>query len=160
MAIIVRVQPESGWIRYIFKMLDPTSCIWLMQFHFFKEGMAHIVQNQIWSRWPGQGLAKCIWSGSNLVCRCRNHQAQFLACCQFPHFQTPLHSSTGILSYCAKPAWIQFGSGRLSNFGQTDPAWKKASVQKSSNPLLANDSEPIWIGSGMFTGIVSSAIPL
>ena len=41
------------------------------------------------------------------------------------------------------PIWFWLS---VSGFGQIDPAWKQAAVQESSGPLLANTSEPIWIG--------------
>ena len=42
----------------------------------------------------------------------------------------------------------------VSGFGQTDPVRKQAGKQESSGPLLANASQPIRIGSDMFTGCV------
>ena len=35
-----------------------------------------------------------------------------------------------------------------------DPVWKQAGEQESSDPLLANASQPIRVGSGMFTGYI------
>ena len=110
----------------------------------------------IWSGWPGQVLAKCIWSRCKQVWQ--NHWAPLLAECNQPATSLPLshllaffHRQPG--SYCAKPAWVQPGSGWLSGLGQTDPVWKQASVQESLGLLLANTSKLIQIGSGMFTGI-------
>ena len=53
----------------------------------------------IQSGWPGQGLAKCLWSGSKPVCR--NHWAWLMAGCNWPATSLPLsetqlHSSTDV----------------------------------------------------------------
>ena len=97
-----------------------------------------------------QGLAKCIWSGSKSMCR--NHLAWFLAGCYRPATSFPFSDSVPFFhrwpgSYCAKTSqdmiwfWLT-----VSGFGQRDPVRKQASVQQSSDPLLANASQPIWIG--------------
>ena len=64
---------------------------------------------QIRSEWPGQGLAKSIWSGSKPVCR--NHWAQFLAGCNQSATSFPLSDLAAFFhrcprSYCTKPAQI------------------------------------------------------
>ena len=41
----------------------------------------------------------------------------------------------------------------MSGFGQTDPVRKQAGVRESSGPFPAIASQPMWIGSGMFTGV-------
>ena len=52
------------------------------------------------------------------------------------------------------PVWIWL---TVSRFGQLmDPVWKQAGVQKASGPILANASEPVRIGSDIFTGTVIS----
>ena len=89
-------------------MLDLTSCI---QFGsvlasnlvpFFQRRPRSYCAKPAWirSRWPGQVLAKCIWSGSKLVCK--NRRAQFWrnATSPVPFFHRWPRS------YCAKPAWI------------------------------------------------------
>ena len=93
----------------------------LIQFHFFqiKHGLYHAKLTLIWSGWPGQGLAKGIWSGSKPVCR--NHWAQFLAERNQPTTSFPLSGLVAFFhrwpgSYCAKLAWIQFSSGWLCQF--------------------------------------------
>ena len=64
---------------------------------------------RIRSEWPGQGLAKRIWSGSKPVSR--NHRARFLAGRTATSF--PLSDSVAFFhwhpgSYCAKPVRIRF----------------------------------------------------
>ena len=70
MAITASVQPQSGRIVHAGSDFPQP-----FQFRFSKEGMDHTVQkqqqkqqqqqqNRIRTGWPGQGLAKCIWSGS------------------------------------------------------------------------------------------------
>ena len=75
-------------------------------FLFFQRGLGPYCakKTQIRSGWPGQVLAKDIWSRSKLVCK--NHWAWFLAECnqklqvyKFPHFQTWLPSYTDGLDY-------------------------------------------------------------
>ena len=71
-------------------------------------------QTRILSGWPGQGLAKLIWSESKLVCR--NHRARFLAGRNRPATSFPLSELVplfhGCLGQCwAKPARIRFSSG-------------------------------------------------
>ena len=95
---------------------------------------------RILSGWPGQGLAKQIWSGSKPVCR--NHLT-------VSHFQTQFRSFATDVSDNAvpnQPGSIQFWL-IVSGFGQTDPVRKQAGVQESSGPLLANASQPIRTGS-------------
>ena len=58
-------------------MLDPTSTSFLVPFFQRRHGSYCTKLTRIRSGWPGQGLAKHIWSGSKLVCR--NHPAWFLA---------------------------------------------------------------------------------
>ena len=120
---------SPNWARLY--MLDPSSCI---QFSSVFPKKAQIIlckTSRILAGWPGQVLAKQIWSGS------KNHLAQF---CEMPtglqpisHFQTQLHSSTEGLhhNYCAEPTQIWFWLTVLG-FGQF-------------GPLLASASEPVWI---------------
>ena len=75
MAFTASVQPESGRI-YMPDLNFPHP----FQLHFSKEGMDHTScakPTRIRSEWPGQGLAKRIWSRSKLLCR--NHRDRFLA---------------------------------------------------------------------------------
>ena len=114
-------------------------------FFLRKHGLYHAKLTRILPRWPGQGLAKLIWSGSKLVCR--NHQARFLAGCNRPHYQSPtfrlgsVHPQTSwIISYKTSldPIWLT-----VSGFGQTDLVRKQAGVQESSGLLLVNASQLI-----------------
>ena len=87
------MQPESGQITYARSKFPH-----LIQLCSSKEGPDHLVKKNthIQSGWPGQGLAKCIWSRSKLVCK--NHRAWFWQNATGPlpvsHFQTQLRSST------------------------------------------------------------------
>ena len=68
--------------------------------------------SRVWSGWPGQGLAKRIWSRSRSVYR--NHQDRFLAECNQPTTSFPLSDSVAVFhrrlrSYCAKSVQIRFG---------------------------------------------------
>ena len=106
---------------------------------------------RIRSGWPGQGLAKRIWSGSKPVCR--NHLARFLAGRNRPATSFPatfklgsvLPQTSRIILYKPSPDPIEFLL-IVSGFDQTDPVRKQAGVQESSGPLLANASQPIRTG--------------
>ena len=114
---------------------------------FFQRSPDHIVQtgpDLIRSGWPGQVLAKRIWSGSKLMCK--NHRARFLAEHNRPATRFPLLYSvllqTARITLCKTspdPVWLWL---TVSGFGQTDPVRKRAGVQQLSGPLLANASEP------------------
>jgi len=58
-------------------MPDPTSRIFFSSFFQRRHGPYYTKPTRIRSEWPGQGLAKHIWSESKLVGR--NHRARFLA---------------------------------------------------------------------------------
>ena len=106
----------------------------------------HIVQtgpDLIRSGWPGQVLAKRMWSGSKPMCK--NHRARFLAEHNRPATSFPLLYSvlqTARITLCKTspdPIWFWL---TVSGFVQTDPVRKRAGVQQLSGPLLANASEP------------------
>ena len=61
------MQPESG--RTVYAGSD-----FQHRFHFL---LCYAKRTRIRSEWPGQGLAKFVWSESKLVCR--DHLARFLA---------------------------------------------------------------------------------
>ena len=61
------------------------------------------------------------------------------------HFQTQLHSSTDDPDHIVQNQPRSDLVLAVSGFGQMDPVQEKASGQESSDPLLANASEPIWI---------------
>ena len=71
---------------------------------------------RIRSGWPGQGLAKRIWSGTKLVCR--NHLTRFLAERNRPRYQSPTfrlgsvlpQTSRKIYGLQARPCIIQPGN--------------------------------------------------
>ena len=88
-AFTARVQPESGRVVYNARadFLDP------FQFRLSTAGVDRVCTEltRIRSGWPGQGLAKRIWSGRKPVCR--NHQAWFLAGHKRPAGSFPLSDS-------------------------------------------------------------------
>ena len=113
-----------------------------IRFRFLKKACAE--PTRIRSGWPGQVLAKRIWSGSKPVCK--SHRARFLAERNQPATSFAFSDSDAFFhrragSNCENRFWLT-----VSGFGQTDPVRKQANVQKSSGPLLANASQPIWIG--------------
>ena len=89
MAITASVQPESGRIHSIYRIRLPAS----VSAPIFqrRNGSYCAKPTRIRSRWPGQRLAKRIWSRSKPVCR--NHLARFLAVSDFP---TWFRSSTDV----------------------------------------------------------------
>ena len=95
---------------------------------------------RIWSGWPCQGLAKCIWSGSKPVCR--NHWARFLLGYHWLANSFPLSDSVAIIhrrpgSYCAKPAWIRFSSGWLCQV-------LAKRIRSGSKPVCRNHPARFW----------------
>ena len=98
---------------------------------------------QIQSGWPGQGLAKCMWSGSKPVCR--NHWAWFMAGYNWPATSLPLSDSVAFFhrcprSYHAKPARIWFNSGWLHKvLAKMGLVRKQASVQETSGQCFQAD---------------------
>ena len=136
MAIMARVQPESGWIVYAWS--NSTRPI---QFCFFKEDVDHIVQNR--PRSDLDGLVR-IWpntSGLEASQYARIIQPNFWQHTTSPlpvsNFQTQLHSSTDVLDHCAKPAQIWFSSGWLC---QVLARW----IQSGSKPVCKNHPAHFW----------------
>ena len=141
------MQPESGRIAYA-----GSDFPYPFQLRFFqrRHGSHCAKPTRIRFGWPGHGLAKHILSGTKLVCR--NHRARFLAgrnrpATSFPTFRlgSVLPQTSRIMLCKTSPGPIWFWL-LVSAFGQTDPVRKKASVQESSGPLLANASQPIRTG--------------
>ena len=82
--VMASMQPESGQIVY-------TGSHFLHLFQLFfrrRPGSYCAKMTQIRSGWCGQGLAKCIWPGSKLVCR--HNLAWFLAGHNWPATSFPL----------------------------------------------------------------------
>ena len=142
MAITASLQPELGWIVYAgSNFLD------CFQFWFSEEGMGHTVQN-----WPGSDLDGLVRVWLNSLGLKASWYAGIIgpgfwqdatSLLLVSHFEIRLRSSTDVpdnIIY-TKPAQIQFSSGWLC---RTDPVWKKAIVQETSGPLLANTSQLIW----------------
>ena len=97
-------------------------------------------QTRFRSGWPGQGLAKRIWSGSKPVCR--NHLARFLEGHNQSTTGFPLSDSVPFFHrhpgwYCAKPAWIRFSSGWLCQF-LAERIWS------GSKPVCKNHLACFW----------------
>ena len=130
MAITASTQPESGWIVYV--RSDFPHLIWFLS---SKEGPDDIVQNQ-----PGSDLDYLVrfWPNSSGLeaSRCvQESSGPFLAEPNWPTTGFQLSVSDAFFhrrpgSYCAKPAQIQFGSGRV-RFWANGYVWKQASVQES-----------------------------
>ena len=103
---------------------------------------------QIWSWWPGQVLAKHIWSRSKLVCK--NHWAQFWQNATGMLPVSPLSDSVAFFhrqpgSYCAKLAQIRFGSGWLHQV-LAKRIWSKSKpVCKNHWACFWPASQPVWI---------------
>ena len=163
-------------------MPDPTSCIRFSSVFFFQRRHGSYCAKPTWIRsgWPGQGLAKRIWSGSKLMCR--DPLSRHFPCCKtwriknlnlnlnhisrpgfcqnatdplsISHFRTRFCSATDVPD---NTVYNQPGSDLVLADG--DRCWpnrsgpEAAGVQESSGPLVANASQPIRIGSGMFTGL-------
>ena len=93
---------------------------------------------QIQSGWPGQVLAKCIWSGSKPLCK--NHRAWFWqntnSLLPVSHFQTQLHYSIDCPDHTVQN---QPGSDLILadcvRFWPTDLVQEQVRVQGSSGPL-------------------------
>ena len=134
------IQLESGWVVYAGS--DVLHLIW---FHFSKEGPDHIVQNQ-----PGSdldGLGRFWQNASGLEASwCARiagpnsggmQPAQYHAVFHFQTWVTFFHRWPR--SYCAKPAWIWFGSVWLRQVlaKRIQSCQKQAGVHESSGLLLA-----------------------
>ena len=114
---------------------------------------------RIWSEWPGQGLAKRIWSGSKLVCR--NHPARVWQDATGPlpvfHFQTRFRSSTDVPD---NTVWNQPGSDLV--LADCVRFWPSVSgpeasrcariIRPASGQCFLVDLDRMRIGTGMFTG--------
>ena len=103
----------------------------------------------IWSGWPGQDLAKLIWSESKLVCR--NHRARLLAGHNQPATGFLFSDSFAFFHRCPGCYYktrldpIEFWL-IVPGFGQTDPVRKQANAQESSGLLLVRVSQLIRPG--------------
>ena len=107
---------------------------------------------RIRSGWPGQGLAKRIWSRSKLVCR--NHLARFLV---VSHFQTRFRSSTDVPDNTVQN---QHGSDLVladcvrfwPNGSGPEASRCATNIRPASGRCFPADPARIRIGSGIFTG--------
>ena len=143
MADTASVQPESGWIMYASSNFP--HWIW---FHFFlqRRHRSYCAKpTWIHTGWPGQGLAKCVWSGSKPVCR--NHQAQCLAGCHQPAASFPTLRLGCVLP---RTAWILLSNIVLAgcvrfwpNRSGPEASWCGGIIQPTSGPCFGAD--PDWI---------------
>ena len=120
MAIMANIQPELAGLYTCQIYLPPSDSV-----SFFQRRPRSYCQKltRIQSGWPGQALAKQIWSGSKTVCQ--NHQACFwqnaTSLIPVSHFQTQLRSSAvgqnHIVQTSLDPVWFWLtipGLGRIS----------------------------------------------
>ena len=162
------LQPELGWIIYTY---TGSGFLQLIQFCSSEEGLDCIVQK--WPRSDLHGLVRFQPTtpgpeASQYVRIIRHSSGRMqLVSYQFPTFTLSciLLQMAQIMLCKSIPDLIWFWL-TVSGFGQTDPVWKQAGVQKSSSPLLADASKPIRVrceldpacllgclSSGMFTGL-------
>ena len=131
MAVMASMQPKLGWIVSALSDSVP---------FFQRRQGSYCAPTWIWCGWPGQGLAKQIWSGSKPVCR--NDQARFLVGWKWLTTSFPLSASVAFFrkrprSFCTKPVWILFGSGRLCQF------WAEQ-IQSESKPVCKTHPACFW----------------
>ena len=157
MAITASVQPEMG--RTVYTESDFP--------HPFQHRFSKEVAKPTWIRsgWPGQGLAKLIWSGSKSVCK--NHLARFLAGRNRPATSFPFSDS------------VPFSTNVPDNIVQNQPEsdlvladcvrfWPNGSgpeasrcariIRPASGQCFPVDPDRIRIGSGMFTGMLLTTV--
>ena len=133
MAITASVQPESGRIRLPASVSAP--------FFFQRRHGSYCAKpTRIRSGWPGQGLAKHIWSGSKLMCR--NHLVRFLAgrnrsTTSFQLLDSVLFFHRRPGWYCANPARIRFSSGWLCQV-------LAKRIRSGSKPVCTNHPARFW----------------
>ena len=137
-----------------------------IQFRFSREGSYCAKPTQIRSGWPGQSLAKRIWSGSKPVCR--NQRARFLAIhnrprYQFPHFQARFCSSTDVPDNI-----VQSQPGSDLVLADCVRFWPNGSgpeanqcarmIRPTSGQCFPTDPDRMRIGSSMFTGVTLDVV--
>ena len=134
----------------------------LFQFRFSKEGVNHIVTKSTWipSGWPGQGLAKHIWSGLE-ESRCTGiirpgFWQDATGLLPVSHFQTRFRSSTDVPDNT-----VQNQPGSDLVLADCVRFWPNGSgpeasqcariIRPGSGQCLPADPDRMRIGSGMFT---------
>ena len=112
MVIMASMKPQVGQTAYAW-----SAFLHLIQFLSFKEGLDHIVQNQhgsdldgLVSFWPYRSGLEASWCAR--ITGPSSGRMQ-LACYQFPIVRFNCILPQMVLTYCPKPAWIWFGSGRV-----------------------------------------------
>ena len=107
---------SQKWASLIIYMLDPTSCIWFSSVIPKKDQvlLCKTGPDLIWMAWSGFGQTHLVQkqvgvheSLGLVLAECKQHTASF----PLSDFVALFHRQPG--SYCAKPAWIRFGSGWL-----------------------------------------------
>ena len=115
MTIMTSVQPESGWIIY---GLDGPVSVWPNTSGLKASWYAGLIGPSFWQDTTGPLLVS--------------------------HFQTQLSSSTNVPdNIIQNQPSSDLVLLTVLGFGQMDPVWKQANVQKSSSPLLPNASQLI-----------------
>ena len=157
------IQKRSGygklwplWPDHIYAGSDFLHPIW---FCSSKEGLDHVTQNWSGSNLDGQVLIriKSRWPGfaqTNLVWKQASEQELSSLEYNWPATSFPVSDSVAFShccprSYCAKPAWIRFGSGWTSAFGPNgsglEASWCTRIIQPASGQRFR--ANPDWIGS-------------
>ena len=102
----------------------------------------------MWMAWWGFGQTHLVWKQASV----QESSGPGFGRTQLVHYQFPtfrlrsVHPQTSQIILCKiSPGPIEFWLIE-SGFGQTDPVRKQAGVQESSDPLLANASQPIRTG--------------
>ena len=152
MAIMANIQPELAGL-YTCQIYLPTSD----SVSFFQRRPRSYCQKltRIQSGWPGQALAKQIWSGSKTVCQ--NHQACFWQNdTSFPFSDSVAFFSGWPESYCANQPGSYLVLADHTRFGQDQSS---PETSQCARITVTNDSEPIQIGikldrSGIFTRLI------
>ena len=114
------------------------------------------------SGWPGQVLAKRIWSESKPVCR--NHRARFLAGCNRPCYQFPTFSLGSVLPHTSRIITVTVQNRPGSDLVPADCVrfWPNRSgpevsrcariIRSGSGQRLRAGPDRMQIGSGISTG--------
>ena len=132
------VQPESGRLPTSNLVLKARIILWKTN------------PDLTWMAWSGFRQMRLVWKQAGVQESMgpvlgRTHTG----CCQFPTFRfCCVRPQTARIILCKTSLdpvgfWLT-----VSGFGQTDLVRKQASVQESFGPLLANTSNPVWIGCG------------
>ena len=146
-------QPESARIAYASSDF-PHLFQFLFFFFFFQRRRVSCCAKPTWIRsgWPGQCLAKCIWSGNKPVCR------NLRGALPVSHFQTRFPSSTDVTDNI-----VQNQPGSDLVLADCVRFWPNGSgpeasqcariIRPASGQGFPADPDRMRTGSGMFTGL-------